>query len=103
MKNLPIFLIILKFQHPAGIDSADQLIDLQDKLFLLASKQNPDLLLRGQLVIDDSRSYFVFLIAPWVTDVDLLEGLGFSMQDFPVHRSIIRFPDARSGSKSFVE
>ena len=78
-------------QHPLSIVDAGQLVDKEDKLFLLASKQNTDLLLRGQLVIDSEKHHFIFLISPWVTDIDVLEKLGLTLQDLPVHSSLSDF------------
>ena len=48
-------------QHPAGITCAEQFEDQEDKLFLIASRHNSDLLLRGQLIADSEKRYFTFL------------------------------------------
>lgn len=78
-------------QHPSGIHEISQLVNVKDKLFLLNSNSYEDLVLRGQLVVGIDERHFVFLISPWVTDVDLLEKLGFSLNDFPVHSPISDF------------
>lgn len=78
-------------QHPTGIDRAEQLVGQEDKLFLLASKDNANLLLRGQLVAASDEQYFVFLISPWLTNIDVLDTLGFTLQDFPVHSPLSDF------------
>ena len=78
-------------QHPSGISSADQLAGQEDKLFLIASKHNADLILRGQLVTDSDKQYFIFLISPWLTDIDVLDKIGFTLKDFPVHSPLSDF------------
>lgn len=79
------------FQHPSGVKSVADLAKFKNKLFLLASKKHSDLVLRGQLVVNENQSHFVFLISPWVTDVDVLDSLGFSLNDFPVHSPMSDF------------
>lgn len=80
-----------KIQHPSGIKTTEQLAGKENKLFLVASKHNPDLLLRGQVVADVDANSFIFLISPWVTDIDVLDKLGFTLQDFPVHSPLSDF------------
>lgn len=79
------------FQHPSGVKSVADLIKFKNKLFLLVSKKHSDLVLRGQLVFSESQSHFVFLVSPWVTDVEVLDTLGFSLNDFPVHSPMSDF------------
>ena len=80
-----------KFDHPATVTGPDQLPKLDRKLLILSSKAVPDLLLRGQLFVDNSSEAYVFLISPWVTDLDALEGLGLSLTDFPTHSPVSDF------------
>lgn len=80
-----------EFDHPATVTQPDQLPDLDRKLLILSSKAVPDLLLRGQLFIDENSEARVFLISPWATDLDALERLGLSLTDFPAHSPISDF------------
>ena len=78
-------------QHPSGITDVSQLINVKDKLFLLNSTSYKDLVLRGQLVVSNDETHFVFLVSPWITDVDVLDKLGFTLNDFPVHSPMSDF------------
>lgn len=80
-----------EIQHPSGIFITDQHVGQEGKLFLLASKHNSNLLLRGQLVAEDDQEYFVFLVSLWITNIDLLDKLGFTLQDFAVHGPLSDF------------
>jgi signal transduction histidine kinase len=78
-------------KHPRGINCTDQLVGKEKKIFLLAAKHNSDLLLRGQLVTDNDKNNFIFLISPWVTDIKVLDTLGLTVRDFPVHSLLSDF------------
>lgn len=79
-------------QHPIHIDNVTQLIDHKKSLFLLESKDNATMLFRGQLLITASCSqYYIFLISPWITDINKLDDYGFSLSDFPVHNPLSDF------------
>lgn len=79
------------FQHPSSVKSIADLAKFKNKLFLLTSKKHNDLVLRGQLVVSEDQSRYVFLVSPWVTDVEVLDSLGFSLNDFPVHSPMSDF------------
>ncbi len=78
-------------QHPSGIHEVSQLVKVKNKLFLLSSKFHDDLVLRGQLVVSENDTHFVFLVSPWITNVHLLDKLGFTLNDFPVHSPMSDF------------
>lgn len=79
------------FQHPAGVHDVSDLASLKDKLFLLEYRNRKELVLRGQLVVGKDQSCFVFLVSPWVADVGVLDGLGLTLNDFPVHSPMSDF------------
>lgn len=78
-------------QHPLDVREVSHLTNELKSFFLLASKSNSDLVLRGQLVIDKNSGTFVFLVSPWVTELDKLDSLGFDLSDFPVHSPLSDF------------
>lgn len=78
-------------QNPSNVTHVDQMPANQDKLFILQSTYNPTLLMRGQLISFDDSSHHVFLISPWVTDIETLDTLGFTLNDFALHNSLSDF------------
>lgn len=74
-----------QFQHPTGLESIREISEIKNKFLLLASKENPDLLLRGQLLTTEVSSNLVFLVSPWVTELGVLSSLGLTLHDFPHH------------------
>ncbi len=85
------FFIHFSMQDPSYITSIDQFSAHQDQLILLQSTSNPDLLLRGQLISFSDASHHVFLIAPWITEAESLDKLGFTLNDFALHNSLTDF------------
>lgn len=80
-------------QHPADLSDIDAIVAASRGFFLVQSLSNPDLLLRGQLVVSESTTarFLVFLVSPWVTELELLTKLGLNLQDFPQHNPLSDF------------
>ncbi len=74
-----------KFKHPANLESIQEIRNTKNNFILLASKENPDLLLRGQLITTEESSNLIFLVSPWVTELGVLGNLGLTLHDFPHH------------------
>lgn len=78
--------LLIKRPRLAAISYVD-LLALQDKLLLLHLR-DLDVLLRGQVVVDESDS-LIFCVSPWLTDITQMEGFGLSLQDFALHDPIM--------------
>ena len=87
-ERLPDHFII---HHPADIVSIDELKLHKDTPILVRSLANPKLLLRGQLVASTVRCQCYFLVAPWVTELNALDQLGLTLNNFPLHSSMPDF------------
>ncbi len=74
-----------KFKHPKGLESIQEIRNTKNNFILLASKENPDLLLRGQLLTTEESSNLIFLVSPWVTELGVLSSLSLTLHDFPHH------------------
>ena len=55
---------------------------LPRELFLLRSRTDADLILRGQMLHDDGARVLFFLGSPWVTDTSTFTTLGLTLNDF---------------------
>lgn len=78
-------------EHPNNITTFEQLPAHQNDLILLQSIVDPNLLLRGQIISFDDSKYHAFLVAPWITDIENLGNLGFTLSDFALHSSLSDF------------
>lgn len=78
-------------QHPTDTTTVDELKLHQNTFFLIRSFANPKLLLRGQLIASTELGQCYFLVAPWVTELDVLDELGLTLSDFPLHSPMSDF------------
>ena len=69
----------------ASLDAAG-LRSQQSELFVVEDAST-DMRLRGQLMAMDDGS-LVFLLAPWITELDELDRWGLSLADFPIHTAM---------------
>lgn len=79
------------FQHPRNINTIEELVSHHSSIYILESVVNPKLVLRGQLLISNELAQCIFLVAPWVTDLDVLSELGLTLSDFPIHSPMSDF------------
>ncbi|MFK7860636.1 MAG: ATP-binding protein [Granulosicoccus sp.] len=78
-------------QHPADVACGDDMKSLHDSLFFLKSTVNPLVRLRGQMIKAPATDHIYFIVSPWVTDLDVLEELGLTLSDFPLHSPMSDF------------
>src|SRR5262245_6444535 len=57
-------------------------------IFLLAARQPPELVLKGQITALAGGDALAFLGTPWITNLDQLSRLGLTVADFAIHDSI---------------
>ncbi|MBD2435513.1 response regulator [Nostoc sp. FACHB-110] len=60
----------------------------QTKSLFLLQSLHKEMQLKGQIVYVEDSNYFVFLGAPWITDIADLKKLELSIDDFPLYDSV---------------
>ncbi|MFK7994304.1 MAG: sensor histidine kinase [Granulosicoccus sp.] len=78
-------------KHPAKATTINELRDHTETFCLLKSVANTNLVLRGQIIFSQDAAHVFFLVSPWVTDLDILESLGLSLNEFPPHSPLSDF------------
>jgi PAS domain S-box-containing protein len=76
-------------KRPSRISSLkDEILDITEQVMIIESKANKELLLRGQFMYFENEKMILFAGAPWITDVDELNKLHLSINDFPIHNTV---------------
>ncbi|MBM3963127.1 MAG: hypothetical protein FJ306_14695, partial [Planctomycetes bacterium] len=78
---------VFAVQRPAGLADHGELAQHSDDIFLLATRERPDCVLRGQFVAaaDAAPGALHFAGGPWVTKLAALVDQGLTLADFPPH------------------
>ncbi len=79
------FASLFEVRRPAMLSpSFDAMVRHRDSLFLIAARDRPELLLKGQMVpITDMGCMFVG--SPWITQTEALVRLGLTIRDYALH------------------
>ncbi|MFM7143163.1 MAG: PAS domain S-box protein [Alphaproteobacteria bacterium] len=75
-------------RRPEGITDFAGFLRNQRNLFLLVPV-GTDLVLRGQVLWEESSETMLFLGSPWITDPTQIGQLGLSLSDFAIHDPIV--------------
>lgn len=66
----------------------DEICQITNSVIILESKENPEVVLRGQFICFPDKQFILFAGSPWMTDVNDLEKLDLKITDFAIHNTI---------------
>ncbi|MFO1318426.1 MAG: ATP-binding protein [Burkholderiales bacterium] len=75
--------------RPRIVPTFSALVDCAGKLIVLESRYEPRLQLRGSVQPMDDGAGIVFLLSPWITRLQDIEGLGLTLSDFAPHDPVV--------------